>query len=130
MQGATKCAVKGAHVVAGDKLCRGDKMCRNNSPGAYTEIVIEGGGGGGAGVEGEVTVGSAKGPSCYRPRGVWGHALPGKFLKYLSQTVHYKNILKVIWEQKLDYCCSKILRSSNLGGARACWAPHEYAPAP
>ena len=29
MQGATKCAVKGAHFVAGDKLCRGDKMCRN-----------------------------------------------------------------------------------------------------
>ena len=29
MQGATKCAVKGAHFVVGDKLCRGDKMCRN-----------------------------------------------------------------------------------------------------
>ena len=37
--------------------------------------------------------------------------------------VHYKSILKVIWEQKLDYCCSKILHSSNLGGGRACWAP-------
>ena len=31
VQGATKCAVKGAHFVAGDKLCRGDKMCRNRS---------------------------------------------------------------------------------------------------
>ena len=29
VQGATKCAVKGAHFVLGDKLCRGDKMCRN-----------------------------------------------------------------------------------------------------
>ena len=29
MQGVTKCAVKGAHFVACDKLCRGDKMCRN-----------------------------------------------------------------------------------------------------
>ena len=29
MHSATTCAVKGAHVVAGDKLCRGDKMCRN-----------------------------------------------------------------------------------------------------
>ena len=29
VQGATKCAVKGAHLVAGDKLCRGDKMCCN-----------------------------------------------------------------------------------------------------
>ena len=29
VQGATKCAVKGAHFVVGDKLCRGDKMCRN-----------------------------------------------------------------------------------------------------
>ena len=26
--------------------------------------------------------------------------------------VYYKGILKVIWEQKLDYCCSKILHSS------------------
>ena len=59
--------------------------------GAYTEIVLRGG----PGVEVEVNL-----VSCYRPRGVWGHAPPGKFLKYLSQMVHYKSILKVIWEQK------------------------------
>ena len=67
---------------------------------------------GGPGVEVEVNLASAEGASRYRPRGVWGHASPGKFLKYLSQMVHYKSILKVIWEQKLDYCCSKILHSS------------------
>ena len=38
MQGATKCAVKGAHVVAGDKLCRGDKMCRNKGCVNITEL--------------------------------------------------------------------------------------------
>ena len=32
MQGATKCAIKGAHFVADDKLCRGDKMCCNSTP--------------------------------------------------------------------------------------------------
>ena len=64
--------------------------------GAYTEIVIRGG----PGVEVEVNVVSAEGVSHYRPRGVWGHAPPGQFLKYLSQMVHYKSILKVIWEQK------------------------------
>ena len=31
MQGSTKCAIKGAHFVPGDKLCRGDKMCGNKS---------------------------------------------------------------------------------------------------
>ena len=60
---------------------------------------------GGPGVEVEVNLASGEGASRYRPRGV-------KFLKYLSQMVHYKSILKVIWEQKLDYCCSKILHSS------------------
>ena len=57
--------------------------------------------GGGPGVEVEVNLVSAEGASCYRPRRVCRHAPPGKFLKYLSQTVHYKSILKVIWEQKL-----------------------------
>ena len=50
--------------------------------------------------------------------------------------VNDKSILKVIWEQKLDYCCSKILHSSvnlvyyikkdlkkNRGGGRACCPP-------
>ena len=76
--------------------------------GAYTEIVIRGG----PGVEVKVNFASAKGVSRYRPRGVWGHAPPGKFLKCLSQMVHYKSILKVIWEQKPHFCCSKILHSS------------------
>ena len=74
----------------------------------YTEIVIRGG----PGVEVEVNLASTEGASRSRPRGVWGHGPPGKLLKYLSQMVHYKSILKVIWEQKLDYCCSKILHSS------------------
>ena len=74
----------------------------------YTEIVIRGG----PGVEVEVNLASAEGASRCRPRGIWGHAPPGKFLKYLSQMVHYKCILKVIWEQKLDYSGSKILHSS------------------
>ena len=56
---------------------------------------------GGPGVEVQVNLTSAKGVSRYRPTGVWGHAPPRKFLKYLSQIVHYKSILKVIWEQKL-----------------------------
>ena len=93
--------------------------------GTYTEIVIRGG----PGVEVEVNVVSAEGTSRYRPRGVWGHAPPGKFLKYLSQMVHYKSILKVIWEQKLDYFCSKILHSSNLGGPGPAGPPPEYTPA-
>ena len=44
---------------------------------------------------------NAEGASRYRPRGVWDHAPPGKFLKYISQMVHFKSTLKVIWEQKL-----------------------------
>ena len=54
----------------------------------YTEIVIREG----PGVEVEVNLVSAEGASCYRPRGVWEHAPPGKFLKYLSQMEHYKSI--------------------------------------
>ena len=61
--------------------------------GAYTEIVIRGG----PGVEVEVNLVSAEGASHYRPRGVPQE----NFWKYLSQMVHYKSILKVIWEQKL-----------------------------
>ena len=76
--------------------------------GAYTEIVIRGD----PGVEVEVNLASARGASHYRPRGFWGHAPPGKFLKYLSQMAHYKSIRKVICEQKHYYCCSKILHSS------------------
>ena len=45
--------------------------------GAYIEIVIRGG----PGVEVEVNLLNAKGVSRYRPRGVWGHALPGKFFE-------------------------------------------------
>ena len=75
--------------------------------GAYTEIVIRGG----PGVEVEVNLVIAEGASCYRPMVVWGHGPPGKIFKYLSQMVHYKSILKVIWEQNIDYCCSKILHS-------------------
>ena len=67
---------------------------------------------GGPGVEVEANLASAKGVSHYRSRGVWGHAPPGKFFKCLSQMVHYKSILKVIWGKKLAYCCSKILHSS------------------
>ena len=67
---------------------------------------------GGPGVEVEVNLSSAEGVIRYKPRGVWWHAPPGKFLKYLSQMVHCKSILKVIWEQKLDYSCSKILHLS------------------
>ena len=85
----------------------------------YTEIVIRGG----PAVEVEVNVASAFSASRCRPRGVWGHAPPGKFLKISVTNGDYKGILKVIWEQKHDYCCSKILHSSNLGGARACWPP-------
>ena len=58
--------------------------------GVYRNCV---GGGGGPDVEVEVNLVSAEGTSRYRPRGVWGHAPPGKFLKYLSQKVHYKRIL-------------------------------------
>ena len=57
--------------------------------GAYTEIVIRGGG---PRVEVEVNLVSAEGASCYRPRGVWGHTPPGESLKYLSQMEHYKSI--------------------------------------
>ena len=99
---------------------------------AYTEIVIRGG----PGVEVEVNLASAEGASHYRPSGVWGHALPGKFLKYVSEMVHYKSILKVIWEQKLDCCCSTILHPSvNLnfekfrgGPGPAGSPPLEYTP--
>ena len=41
--------------------------------------------------------------------------------------VHYKSILKVIWEQKLDYFCSKILHIKFRGG-RACWPPPPPLP--
>ena len=69
---------------------------------------------GGPGVELEVNLASGEGASCYRPKGVWGHASPGKFLKYLSQMVHSKSILKVIWEQKLDFVALKSCTSVNL----------------
>ena len=54
-----------------------DQMLLNNR-GIYRNC--DWGGGGGAGVEVEVGVNlvSAKGESHYRPRGVWGHAPPGK----------------------------------------------------
>ena len=94
--------------LGGDKV----SMLTHTYSGAYTEIVIRGG----PGVEVEVNVVSSEGVSHYRPRGSGGMVPQENFLKYLSQMVHYKSILKVIWEQKLDYCCSKILHSSNLGG--------------
>ena len=38
VQGATTCAIKGAHFVTNDKLCRGDKMYRNRNSLLYRLI--------------------------------------------------------------------------------------------